>query len=157
MSEMVDDRYKALEKGMKKLGYERSSLIEVLHITQEIFGYLGVDTLKFVASRLKLPYSKVYGVATFYNSFRLKPKGKHNVVICTGTACYIKGANKIVETIEKRFNIKSGETTPDGLLSLLSSRCFGSCALAPIMACDDMIKAKVSVEESLSVVEEIIK
>lgn len=157
MAEMVDDRYKTLEKGMKKLGYERSSLIEVLHTTQEIFGYLGVDTLKFIAQRLKLPYSKVYGVATFYNSFRLKPKGKHNVVVCIGTACYIKGANKIVETIENRFNIKAGETTPDGLLSLLSSRCFGSCALAPIIACDDVIKAKISIEDSLSVVEEMVK
>lgn len=157
MGDTTDERYNALEKSMKKLGYEKSALLEILHKTQEIFGYLGIDTLKFIAKRLKLPYSKVYGVATFYNYFRLKPKGKHTLVICLGTACYIKGAQKITQKIEQRYGIKIGETTSDNLISLLSARCFGACALAPVMVCDEMIKAKVSIENPLCDIEEIIK
>ncbi len=153
----ADDRYNTLEKSMKKLSYERSALIEVLHSAQGTFGYLGVDTLKFIASRLKLPYSKVYGVATFYNYFRLKPKGRHNVVVCLGTACYIKGSNKILENIEQKYGIKAGETTSDGILSILTARCFGSCALAPVIVCDDVIKPKITLESSISEIEEMIK
>ncbi len=157
MSISTDDRYNTLEKSIKKLSYDKSALIEILHTAQETFGYLGVDTLKFIASRLKLPYSKVYGVATFYNYFRLKPKGKHNVVVCLGTACYIKGSNKILENIEKRYGIKAGETTSDGALSILTARCFGSCALAPVIVCDDVIKPKTTLESSLYEIEEMIK
>ena len=153
----ADDRYNTLEKSMKKLSYEKSALIEVLHGAQGIFGYLGIDTLKYIAKRLKLPYSKVYAVATFYNYFRLKPKGRHNIVVCLGTACYIKGSNKILETIEQRYGIKAGETTSDEALSLLTARCFGSCALAPVMVCDDVIKGKVSLENPLCDIEEMIK
>ncbi len=157
MSTAMDDRYNTLEKSMKKLGYDKSALIETLHTAQETFGYLGIDTLKFIAKRLRLPYSKVYGVATFYNYFRLKPKGKHNVVVCMGTACYIKGSNKILEKIEQRYGIKVGETTHDNVLSLLSARCFGSCSLAPVVVYDDVPKGKVTVEDSLCEIEEMIK
>lgn len=122
---------------MKKLGYDRSALIETLHTAQETFGYLENDTLKFIAKKLKLPYSKVYGVATFYHFFRLKPKGKHTTVVCTGTACYIKGADAIVKALQERFGIVMGETTSDGMLSLLSARCVGSCSLAPIAIFDN--------------------
>lgn len=153
----TDERYNALEKNIKKLGYERSALLEILHAAQEIFGYLGIDTLKFIAKRVKLPYSKVYGVATFYNYFRLKPKGKHTLVVCLGTACYIKGAEGIIKKIEQHYGIKVGETTSDNLLSLLSARCFGACALAPVMVCDDAIQAKVSTENPLLGIEEMIK
>jgi bidirectional [NiFe] hydrogenase diaphorase subunit len=157
MLETVDDRYKTLEKSMKKLGYDKSALIETLHTAQETFGYLGVDTLKFIASRLKVPYSKVYGVATFYNYFVLKPKGRHTVVVCMGTACYIKGADKILQKIEKKFNIKTGETTSDDMVSLLSARCFGACSLAPVVVCDEQIKGKVSIENPICFLEEMMK
>ncbi|DAB28838.1 MAG: hypothetical protein A2513_07830 [Sulfurimonas sp. RIFOXYD12_FULL_33_39] len=157
MLDTIDDRYKTLEKSIKKLGYEKNTLIEVLHNAQETFGYLGIDTLKFIAKRLKLPYSKVYGVATFYNYFRLKPKGRHNIVVCLGTACYIKGSNKILETIERRYGIKADETTSDGALSILTARCFGSCSLAPVIVCDEQIKGNVSLENPLCEIEEKIK
>jgi bidirectional [NiFe] hydrogenase diaphorase subunit len=157
MLETVDERYKTVERSMKKLSYDKSALIEVLHAAQETFGYLGIDTLKYIAKRLKLPYSKVYGVATFYNYFRLKPKGRHNVVVCLGTACYIKGSSKILENIEKRYGIKAGETTSDEALSVLTARCFGSCALAPVIVCDDVIKPKITLESSLCKIEEMLK
>ncbi|MDR0746656.1 MAG: bidirectional hydrogenase complex protein HoxE [Helicobacteraceae bacterium] len=131
-----DTRYKQVDRTMRKLGYERSALIEALHTAQEVFGYLEIDVLKFIAHGLKLPQSKVYGVATFYHFFQLKPKGRRASVICTGTACYIKGAEKLVEAITKRYGVKSGETTKDGELSLMTARCFGSCSLAPVAVFD---------------------
>ncbi|GHS89313.1 hydrogenase HoxE [Campylobacterota bacterium] len=131
-----DTRYKQVDRTMRKLGYEKSALIEALHTAQEVFGYLDNDVLKFIAAGLKLPQSKVYGVATFYHFFHLKPRGKHACIICTGTACYIKGANKLIEAIEKRYGIKAGETTPDDEVSFLTARCFGSCSLAPAAVFD---------------------
>ncbi|MBP7742238.1 MAG: bidirectional hydrogenase complex protein HoxE [Aliarcobacter sp.] len=157
MTYQMDDRYKIVEKTMKKLGYDKSALIETLHTAQETFGYLENEVLKFIAKRLKLPFSKVYGVATFYHFFRLKPKGKHTAIVCTGTACYIKGAQKIVEALEEKFGIKSGETTKDNLLSLLTARCVGSCSLAPIAIYDEKPIGNLSVEQSVKEIEEIVK
>ncbi|QDF30152.1 bidirectional hydrogenase complex protein HoxE [Halarcobacter anaerophilus] len=152
-----DSRYKMVEKTMKKLNYDRSALIETLHTAQESFGYLENETLKFIARRLKLPFSKVYGVVTFYHFFRLKPKGRHTIVVCTGTACYIKNSNKILEQLEKKFGIKVGETTKDNLLSLLSARCVGSCSLAPIAIYDNKTVGHLSLEESVKEAQELIK
>ena len=152
-----DDRYKMVEKTMKKLNYDRSALIETLHTAQETFGYLENETLKFIARRLKLPYSKVYGVATFYHYFRLKPKGKHTIVVCMGTACYIKDADKILKRLEDRFNVKAGETTKDGLLSLVSARCVGSCALAPIAIYDNKATGHLEIDQSVEEAEELVK
>ncbi len=151
-----DDRYKMVEKTMKRLSYDKSALIETLHTAQETFGYLENETLKFIARRLKLPYAKVYGVATFYHFFRLKPKGKHTVVVCMGTACYIKDANKILEKLENRFNIKAGETTKDGLLSLISARCVGSCSLAPIAIYDNKAIGHLGIEQSIDEAQELL-
>lgn len=156
MSVESDARFKVIEKVMKKMGYERSALIETLHSAQETFGYLEPTTLKYVAKRLRLPYSKVYGVATFYHYFRLKPKGEHNVVVCMGTACYIKGANKILEKIEQKYNVKAGETTKDNLLSLLTARCVGTCSLAPVVVYDGKSKGKLEVEESMEILKETL-
>ncbi len=136
MQSSADQRLKMLEKALRKSGFEKSALIEALHSAQEIYGYLENDTLKYIAKSLKLPPSKVLGVATFYHYFRMKPKGKHTCVVCTGTACYIKGADKLISAISNRFNIKVGETTKDNEISLLTSRCFGACAMAPAVVVD---------------------
>ncbi len=152
-----DNRYKVIEQSMKKLGYERSSLIEILHTTQDIFGYLDKDTLKFVAKRLKLPLSKVYGVATFYHFFRLKPQGKHIAIICTGTACYIKGAKEILNIFESRFDIQVGETTMDKFLSLGTARCIGICTQAPLIVIDNNTIGNITLDEVNLEIEELIK
>lgn len=152
-----DDRYKMVEKTMKKLNYDRSALIETLHTAQETFGYLENETLKFIARRLRLPYAKVYGVATFYHFFRLKPKGKHTVVVCMGTACYIKNADKILEKLEEKFDVKAGGTTKDSLLSLISARCVGSCSLAPIAIYDDKPIGHLEIEQSVQEAEGLLK
>ena len=131
-----DKRYKLLDATMRRHGYSGNAVIESLHTAQLAYGYLDLDVLLTVARALKLPPSKVYGVATFYNLFSLKPHGEHTCVICTGTACYIKGAPRILEAIESDLHLKPGMTTPDNKLSLLQARCFGSCALAPVITVD---------------------
>src|SRR5208282_5372339 len=124
-----DKRFKILEVHMKKHQFKHDALIEVLHKAQELFGYLEDDLLLFVAFQLKLPPGRVYGVATFYHFFKLKPQGAHTCVVCLGTACYVRGADKILEAVEKEAQIKAGETTADKQLSLLTARCIGACGI----------------------------
>ena len=105
--------------------------------------------LLFVAYRLKLPASRVYGVATFYHFFTLKPQGKHTCVVCLGTACYVKGANKVLAAVEEQAKIKAGETTPDAQLSLLTARCIGACGIAPAVVYDGVVTPRQTPETAL--------
>ena len=134
-----DKRFKILEAHMKKHQFKHDALIEVLHKAQELFGYLEDDLLLFIAFKLKLPASRVYGVATFYHFFTLKPKGQHTCVVCMGTACYVKGADKLLAAIEAKARIKAGETTPDNQVSLLTARCIGACGIAPAVVYDGTV------------------
>jgi len=113
-----DKRWRIVEGTMRRHGRQADSLIEVLHTVQESFGYLDQPSLQFVARSLRLPYSKVFGVATFYHFFTLKPKGLHTCVVCTGTACYIKGSPALLRSVEETAQIQPGETTPDNQVSL---------------------------------------
>ena len=144
-----DKRFKILEAHIKKHQFKQDALIEVLHKAQELFGYLEDDLLLFIAYRLKLPASRVYGVATFYHFFTLKPKGKHTCVVCMGTACYVKGADKVLALIEEKAKIKAGETTPDGELSLLTARCIGACGIAPAVVYDGTVTPRQTPEQAL--------
>lgn len=139
---------------MRRYGYKAHSLIESLHAAQESYGYLDPDVLKHVATALRVPLSKVYGVATFYNFFTLKPQGRHTCVVCTGTACYIKGAGTIMATLAERFGLKAGETSAGGEVSLLTARCFGSCGLAPAAVFDGEVAGKLAPEDVVARFEE---
>ena len=142
-----DKRWKIVEATARRHGREPHALIETLHTVQECFGYLDENALRFVASVLRVPLSRVYGAATFYHFFTLKPKGRHTCVVCTGTACYIKGAPLLLKAIERRHGIKPGETTPDGELSVLTARCLGSCGLAPAAVMDTTVLGKIAPED----------
>ena len=144
-----DKRFKILEVHMKKHQFRQDALFEVLHKAQELFGYLEDDLLYFIAAKLKLPPSRVYGVATFYHFFSLKPQGEHTCVVCLGTACYVKGADKIMAAIQEKYKMKSGETTPDNKLSLLTARCIGACGIAPAVTYDGHVAAKQTPEAAL--------
>jgi bidirectional [NiFe] hydrogenase diaphorase subunit len=144
-----DKRFKILEAHIKKHQFKQDALIEVLHKAQELFGFLEDDLLLFIAYRLKLPASRVYGVATFYHFFTLKPKGKHTCVVCMGTACYVKGADKVLAAVEEKARIKAGETTPDGELSLLTARCIGACGIAPAVVYDGTVTPRQTSEMAL--------
>lgn len=121
---------------MKRHRHQPDALIEVLHTAQELFGHLDNDLLLYIAHSLKLPLSRVYGVATFYHFFTFTPKGAHTCVVCLGTACYVKGAANVVAALEQQAHMHAGETTSDGKLSLLTARCLGACGLAPAVVFD---------------------
>lgn len=139
-----DKRWRLVNATMRRLGHKPDALIETLHTVQEAFGYLDDTSLQYVASNLRTPLSRVYGVATFYNFFTLKPQGEHHCVVCMGTACYIKGAPQILDTLETLTTIKPGETTPDKKVSLLIARCLGTCGLAPAGVFDGEVVGKLT-------------
>ena len=137
-----DRRWRMVDRAMRLNGFQSNALIETLHAVQESFGYLDTDSLKYVANGLKVPLSQVYGVATFYHFFSLKPAGDHTCVICMGTACYIGGAAEIIKGVDQHYGIAPGETTPDGKLSVVIARCIGSCGLAPAVVFDNEVVGK---------------
>jgi bidirectional [NiFe] hydrogenase diaphorase subunit len=145
-----DKRWKIVEATARRHGREPHALIETLHTVQESFGYLDETALRFVASSLRVPLSRVFGAATFYHFFTLRPQGKHTCVVCTGTACYIKGAPALLAGIERTYGIKPGETTPDGELSVLTARCLGSCGLAPAVVLDSHVMGRIGPGEMLN-------
>lgn len=141
-----DNRKVMLENIMKEHDYQESSLLEILHKAQELYGYIDKELLAFVAENLKLPPSHVYGVAAFYNYFRLKKPGDHIVTSCMGTACYVKGGEEIISVVEREFNVERGKSTTDGRLSLFITRCIGACAMAPSIVVDDEVIGKATKE-----------
>ena len=122
-------------------------LMRVMQQAQAIYGYLPKEVQVMIAEGLGVSLSEVYGVATFYTQFSLSPKGRHRISLCLGTACYVKGADKILEALEEKLGIKCGECTPDGLFSLDSCRCVGACGLAPVMMIDEDVHGKLTVDQ----------
>ena len=151
-----DERFIAIDQTMQQFGHERDALLEVLNSAQETFGYLSRDLLIYISRQLNVPMSQVYGVATFYHLFTFVPLGDHNCNVCTGTACYVKGATRIVETLCEEFDIKVGETTPDGIFSLTTARCLGSCGLAPVVVLDGIISGKTTPDGVTNRVHELL-
>jgi len=141
-----DNRRLLLEKVLKEHHYQESALLEILHRAQEIYGYLDKDLLMDIAGSLNIPPSHVYGVTTFYSFFKLRKPGEHIVTSCLGTACYVKEVEQIMDAIEKEFNLKRGESTADGKLSLIVTRCIGACAMAPNVVVDDEVIGKATKE-----------
>lgn len=136
--------FRELEEYIRTLPEKQGALITVLHKAQAIFGYLPKEVQVFVAEGLKLPVSKVYGVVQFYSFFTMTPKGKHRIAVCMGTACYVKGAEKVLDRFKKILAINEGETTTDGRFSLEALRCVGACGLAPVVVIDDQVYGKVT-------------
>ena len=144
-----DKRFKILEVHMKRHLFKHEALIEVLHKAQELFGFLDDDVLRFVSHHLRLPASRVYGVATFYHFFTLKPQGKHSCVVCMGTACYVKGGDRVLAAVQAEEKIKPGETTADGQVSLLTARCIGACGIAPAVVYDGTVTPRQTAEMAI--------
>jgi bidirectional [NiFe] hydrogenase diaphorase subunit len=151
-----DKRQRVLDAALKRTGFQQDALIEVLHAAQNAFGYLTPELLWYVAGRLRLPPSRVYGVATFYHFFSLKPPGEHMVVLCEGTVCYMRGAIAIGDALHAAFGAQPGETSPDGQVSVAVARCLGSCGLAPVMVVDGQVVGKTSPEEAVLRVRQVI-
>jgi bidirectional [NiFe] hydrogenase diaphorase subunit len=152
--DMNDKRWKLVRLTMKKHQYSRRALIETLHVIQDSFGFIDDESVAYVAQELKVPLSKVHGVVTFYNTFTSKPAGEHSLVLCTGTACYVKGNDKMIEFMKERYGLDPNQTTPDNKLSFLAARCVGACGLAPVMILDGRIMGKMTVDQMKARVEE---
>jgi len=127
--------------------YPAGELIAVLHLLQGETGFLGREQMDAVAQLLGVPAAKVSGVATFYHFFRLQPAGRFQINVCTGTACYVKGADKVVAKLEEELGIKLGETTSDGLFSLVQARCLGMCGLSPVLMVNDEVYQRVAPDD----------
>ena len=126
---------------------EKGAIMPCLQEAQEIYGYLPVEVQTMIAKGLGVPLEEVFGVSTFYSRFSLTPKGKYNISVCLGTACYVKGAAAILEQITKNIGIQPEECTPDGLFSLTACRCIGACGLAPVMTINDEVYGRLVPEE----------
>lgn len=125
----------------------RGAVMPVLQQAQDVYGYLPIEVQTMIAEGLGVSLSEVYGVATFYSQFSLNPKGKHRISVCMGTACYVKGADKLLEAIKDILGIDVGECTPDGLFSVDATRCVGACGLAPVMMVDEDVYGRLTGDE----------
>ena len=137
--------------------HSESQLIAILHLVQGHFGFLGKEQMHAVAQLAQIPFAKVTGVATFYHYFRLQPRGKHIINVCLGTACYVKGADKLSARLMDELGIQFGETTKDKMFSLESTRCLGTCGLAPVIMVDDQVYGPVSPAEASLIIEKYLK
>jgi len=121
-----------------------SNLIMILHASQGIYGYLPYPVQKFIADKMNISVSEVSGVVTFYSFFSTKPKGKHTILVCMGTACYVRGGKKLVDGLQKQLNVNVSDTTEDGKFTLSVARCIGACGLAPALMVDDKVYKSVN-------------
>lgn len=132
-----------LLKIAKKYENVKGGIIGALHEVQDTYGYISTTSQKYLSKTLNVPMSEIYGIITFYSRFSLTPKGKYNIQICMGTACYVKGAERILEKFRSELNIREGETTKDGMFSLEAVRCVGACGLAPVVVVNADVYGKV--------------
>ncbi len=151
--ELPREKFDELEAFIEGLVTTQGALIEILHKAQSLFGYLPRDVQLFVARKLGIPGAEVFGVVSFYSYFTTKPRGKHTISVCMGTACFVKGADKIMERLKEKLKIESNEITEDGLFTLKDIRCVGACGLAPVMMIDDKVYGRVKEEELDSILE----
>ena len=144
--ELRKDQIEKIKEICLSFKNDAGELINVLHKVQGTFGYLPAEVQEAVARELDVPVAKVYGVVTFYSFFTMVPKGKHPISICTGTACYVRGAEKVLEEMKKELKIEVGETTADGKFSISCLRCVGACGLAPVIMVGEKTYGRVSPE-----------
>jgi bidirectional [NiFe] hydrogenase diaphorase subunit len=155
-SEPTDERLALVNRYLRRVGNEQDQLIQTLHVAQEIFGYLSPEVLAHVAHALRLPESRVYGVATFYHLFSFDPPGDHSCTVCTGTACHVKGADAIVSALSDEFGLAPGETREDGSFTLGTTRCLGSCGLAPMLVLDGEVHSHQDAASAVTAVRSVL-
>lgn len=161
LSSAAAEKFEALDKFIDGLGIDladerrRGRLIQILHRAQHIFGYLPREVQQHVAKKLAIPEAAVSGVVSFYNYFTTKPKGKYVINVCLGTACYVKGSEKVLQEIERVLGVKADtDPTPDGLFSVSALRCVGACGLAPVMMVNDKVYGKMTPAKAVEIIKE---
>ncbi len=131
---------------------QEGAVIPVLHKAQEIYGYLPIEVQEMISEGLDVPLAEVYGIVTFYTQFSINPKGKYQIGICLGTACYVKGSGDVLEKVKEILGIDVGECTPDGLFSIDATRCIGACGLAPVMTINDDVYGRLVVDDVADII-----
>ena len=144
-----------LEKMLWVYKQDKDNLIQILNDVQEHYGYIPVHAQKAISEYLSVPMAEIYGVITFYSRFTLKPKGKYHIAVCLGTACYVKGSQKIMDRLEERLGIKTGETSKDGKFSVEATRCVGACGLAPVFTVNGEVYGKATVQKLDQILDEL--
>ena len=144
-----------LKEILEKYEKDKSNLIQILNQVQEKYGYISQEAQREISEYLDISMAEVYGVITFYSRFTLKPKGKYNIAVCLGTACFVKGSEKILDKVKDILKIDVGQTTEDGLFSIEATRCVGACGLAPVFTVNDEVYGKATPEMVESVIKKI--
>ena len=144
---MPEEKFNELEAFIDNMETTKGALIAILHKAQELFGYLPRDVQLFIARKLGIPGAEVFGVVSFYSYFTTKPRGKHTMSVCMGTACFVRGADKVIERLKEKLGVESNEITDDGLFTLKDVRCIGACGLAPVVMVDDKVYGRVKEED----------
>ena len=143
----TNEKFELLNQAIEELKDQPGALMPVMQRAQNIFGCVSLDVQKVIADSLGVTLSEVYGVATFYSQFKLKPSGKYIVSVCLGTACYVKGSQKVLEKLSEELKIPVGDTTDDGLFTLSATRCLGACGLAPVMTVNDEVYGRLTPDQ----------
>jgi NADH-quinone oxidoreductase E subunit len=136
-------------------GSHSSALMSILHKAQQIYGYISSEAIETISQKLSIPTSKIWGVVTFYHYFSLKPRGKYVIAVCMGTACYVKGSQKVLDTLKDILGIEEGEMTQDGLFTVEGKYCLGCCGLAPVMMINDEVYEKLTTKRITEIIAEI--
>lgn len=144
-----------LKELLSKYEKDKSNLIQILNEIQEKYGFISTEAQKEISEFLGISMAEVYGVITFYSRFTLKPKGKYNIAVCLGTACFVKGSEKVLDKVKEILNIDVGQTTEDGLFSIEATRCIGACGLAPVFTVNEEVYGKATPELVESVIRKI--
>ncbi|MCR5848219.1 MAG: NADH-quinone oxidoreductase subunit NuoE [Lachnospiraceae bacterium] len=148
------EQEEALKKVIAENKDQKGALMPVMQKAQDIYGYLPIEVQTMIADGMNVPLEKVYGVSTFYSQFALNPKGKYQISVCLGTACYVKGSGDVYAKIEEILGIKGGECTPDGKFSLDACRCVGACGLAPVMMINDEVYGRLKPDDVKGILEQ---
>lgn len=146
-----------LEKIAKKYKNVEGGIISALHEVQDTYGYISSTAQRYLSKELNVPMSEIYGIITFYSRFSLVPKGKYNIQVCMGTACYVKGSEKVLNRFKEKLGIKEGETTSDGKFSIESVRCIGACGLAPAIVINEEVYGKMDEKKVDELIEKYSK
>ncbi len=154
MDEKLANEMKEL---LKNYSQDKSNLIQILNEVQEKYGYIPKQAQIEISNYLKIPMAEIYGVITFYSRFTLEPKGKYNISVCLGTACFVKGSQALLDRLKERLKIDEGQTTPDGKFSIDATRCVGACGLAPVFTINNEVYGKATVKKLDEVLDEYMK
>ena len=146
-----EEMFKELDEFIESVNCDEKEMIAILHRAQEIFGYLPMIVQTHIAKKVNINVSKVYGVVSFYSFFSMVPKGEYVISICLGTACFVRGSDKILERVEEILGIKNGETTADGKFTVTTLRCVGACGLAPVMQINEQTYGNITPEDVASI------